>query len=182
MDNENKDVKASNKGVWKSVREWVLCIVIALGIALIINKFFIYKVYIPTESMVPTINVDDQLFVTRIYNHDKIERGDVLVFHSDEFDDTYIKRVIGLPGDSIVIDKGKVTVNGEVLEEDYVEFQDKVTSGTYNVPEDKYFFLGDNRALSKDSRKWVNPYIDEEDIQAKAVLKVYPFSDFGLIK
>ena len=75
-----------------------------------------------------------------------------------------------------------MSVNGEVLEEDYIGAEDTF-NGTYTVPEGKYFFLGDNRKCSKDSRYWpVTPFVDAEDIEGKAVIKVYPFSDFGLIE
>ena len=132
-------------------------------------------------SMVPTLNVGDRLFVTRVYNPENLERGDIVVFHSDEKDEDMIKRLIGKPGDEIVIKDGIVTVNGETLYENYIGTPDKF-NGVYEVPEGKYFFLGDNRFFSSDSRYWDNPYIDSSDIMGKAQLKVYPLSDFGMIK
>lgn len=181
MENEVKEKVSSKKKMFKSIREWIICIGIALVIALLINKFLIFKVYIPSKSMVPTLNKGDQLFVTRIYNYDKIERGDILVFYFEEGKETYIKRVIGLPGDTVKIVDGIVSINGEELKEDYIKNNDYDENSEFTVPEGKYFFLGDNRAVSNDSRKWKNPYVDEEDIKAKAVLKVYPFSDFGFV-
>ena len=83
--------------------EWVVPILIALVLAFLINKFLIFKVKIPSESMVPTLNVGDRLFVTRIYNPEKLKRGDIVVFHSDEKNEDMIKRLIGLPGDKVVI-------------------------------------------------------------------------------
>ena len=140
-----------------------------------------FKVKIPSESMVPTLNVGDRLFVTRVYNPEKLERGDVVVFHSNEKNEDMIKRLIGKPGDVIVINDGIVTVNGETLYENYIGTPDKF-NGTYEVPEGQYFFLGDNRFFSSDSRYWDTPYIDGSDIMGKAQLKVYPFDDFGMIK
>ena len=179
----SEDIKKENskKKFIKALKEWAICIGIALLIAILINKFLLYKVYIPSESMVPTLNEDDQLFVTRIYNYDKIERGDILVFYSEENDDTFIKRVIGLPGDTVKIVDGVVFVNDKELKEDYVKNNDTDENSEFKVPKGKYFFLGDNRAISNDSRRWKDPFVDEDDIQAKAVLKVYPFSDFGFI-
>ena len=174
-------VEGKGSNMMKSLLEWGICIIVALVIAILINKFVLFKVYIPSESMVPTLNVEDQLFVTRIYNYDKIKRGDILVFYSEEFDDTYIKRVIGLPGDEVSIENGVVYVNNVKLEEDYVKNVDTTFTKSYTVPEGKYFFLGDNRPVSKDSRMWDNPFVDQKDIKAKAQLKVYPFSDFGWI-
>ena len=162
--------------------EWVVPILIALVLAFLINKFLIFKVKIPSESMVPTLNVGDRLFVTRIYNPEKLKRGDIVVFHSDEKNEDMIKRLIGLPGDKVVIKDGIVTVNGETLKENYIGTADNY-SGEFEVPEGKYFFLGDNRKWSKDSRYWpITPFVDADDIEGKAVIKVYPFSDFGLIE
>ena len=152
-----------------------------MALALLIKQFLIFKVYIPSGSMIPTLNEGDQLFVTRVYNLDNLKRGDILVFDSDELDDVLIKRLIGLPGDKIKIVSGTVYVNGEELEEDYVKNSDHV-SGEFEVPEGKYFFLGDNRAISYDARRWENPYIDGSDIRAKAQVRVYPFSDFGFVR
>ena len=89
--------------------EWVVPILIALVLAFLINKFLIFKVKIPSESMVPTLNVGDRLFVTRIHNPEKLKRGDIVVFHSDEKNEDMIKRLIGLPGDKVVIKDGIVT-------------------------------------------------------------------------
>ena len=174
-----KEVNKEKKGNFFS--EWVIPIAIALVIALLIKQFLIFKVYIPSGSMIPTLNEGDQLFVTRVYNLDNLKRGDILVFDSDELNDVLIKRLIGLPGDKIKIVKGTVYVNGEKLEEDYVKNSDDI-SGEFEVPEGKYFFLGDNRAISYDARRWKNPYIDGGDIKAKAQIRVYPFSDFGFVR
>lgn len=181
IDNEKyvKEVKEEKKGNFFT--EWVIPIAIAMALALLIKQFLIFKVYIPSGSMIPTLNEGDQLFVTRVYNLDNLKRGDILVFDSDELDDVLIKRLIGLPGDKIKIVSGTVYVNGEELEEDYVKNSDHV-SGEFEVPEGKYFFLGDNRAISYDARRWENPYIDGSDIRAKAQVRVYPFSDFGFVR
>ena len=181
IDNEKdvKEVKEEKKGNFFT--EWVIPIAIAMALALLIKQFLIFKVYIPSGSMIPTLNEGDQLFVTRVYNLDNLKRGDILVFDSDELDDVLIKRLIGLPGDKIKIVSGTVYVNGEELEEDYVKNSDHV-SGEFEVPEGKYFFLGDNRAISYDARRWENPYIDGSDIRANAQVRGYPFSDFGFVR
>ena len=172
-------VKEEKKGNFFT--EWVMPIAIALVLALLIKQFLIFKVYIPSGSMIPTLNEGDQLFVTRVYNLDNLKRGDILVFDSDELNDVLIKRIIGLPGDKISIVNGTVYVNGEELKEDYVKNSDNL-SGEFEVPEGKYFFLGDNRQISYDARRWKNPYIDGSDIRAKAQIRVYPVSDFGFVK
>ncbi len=178
-----ENVKESKKRrVFKEVKDWIICIIVAIIATVLINKFLIYKVYIPSSSMVPTLNKEDQLFVTKVYNPEKLKTGDIVVFYSRENKDTYIKRLIGCPGDNVKIEKGVVYVNDKKINQDYVVYDDETFSGEYNVPEGKYFFLGDNRPVSNDSRKWKNPFVDEDDIEGKAVLKVYPFKDFGLLK
>lgn len=167
------------------VLEWVITIVAALLISFLINKFLIFKVFIPSESMYPTLKVNDQLFVTKMYSRDSIERGDILVFYSEEFNELLIKRVIGLPGDEVVVKaSGEVIVNGEVLQEDYVAQKDDtaIFDLDFKVPEDEYFFLGDNRADSLDSRYWNDPYIDFEDIKGEARVIVYPFNRIRFLK
>lgn len=187
--NEGKKRRRSDskkKGSFIStILEWLITIIAALIISFLINKFLIFKVYIPSESMYPTLKVKDQLFVTKMYSRDSIQRGDILVFFSDEFNELLIKRVIGLPGDDIVVKaSGEVLVNGEVLEETYVVQKDEtaIFDLEFKVPEDKYFFLGDNRANSLDSRYWSEPYIDFEDIRGEARIIIYPFNRIRILK
>lgn len=187
--NEGKKRRRSDskkKGSFIStILEWLITIVAALIISFLINKFLIFKVYIPSESMYPTLKVKDQLFVTKMYSRDSIQRGDILVFFSDEFNELLIKRVIGLPGDDIVVKaSGEILVNGEVLEETYVVQKDEtaIFDLEFKVPEDKYFFLGDNRANSLDSRYWSEPYIDFEDIRGEARIIIYPFNRIRILK
>lgn len=158
--------------------EWIIPIIAAIGIAFLINKFLVYNVYIPSESMVPTLNVGDKLMVTRVYDTNKIKRGDIIVFFSEELDEVLIKRAIGLPGDHIKIHGGIVNVNGEDIKEDYVK-NNEIYDKNFDVPNNKFFFLGDNRNRSYDARKWINPFIDASNIQGKARIKFYPFKDFG---
>ena len=158
--------------------EWIIPIIAAIGIAFLINKFLVYNVYIPSESMVPTLNVGDKLMVTRVYDTNKIKRGDIIVFFSEELDEILIKRAIGLPGDHIKIHDGIVNVNGEDIKEEYVKNNEEY-DGDFDVPNNKFFFLGDNRNRSNDARRWINPFIDASNIQGKARIKFYPFKDFG---
>lgn len=177
-ENLNEKKKNTIKNIFT---EWVVPIIAAVIIATLINKFLIFKVLIPSKSMVPTLNVNDRLFVSRVYKPENLKRGDIVVFESEELDETLIKRLIGLPGDKIRIENGLVYVNDEKLIEDYIGENDEF-NGEYEVPEGKYFFLGDNRLWSKDSRYWENPYIDEDHIIGKAQIKVYPFNEIGKIK
>lgn len=162
-------------------REWIIPIIAAMGIALLINKFVLYNVYIPSESMVPTLNIGDKLVVTKVYDTSKIQRGDIVVFYSEELSEILIKRTIGLPGDHIVIHNGIVNINGEDIKDEYVKNNERF-DGVFDVPANKFFFLGDNRARSNDARRWINPYIDASSIQGRARLKFYPLKDFGVLK
>lgn len=162
--------------------DWVVPILGAIILAQLINKFLLFKVSIPTESMAPTVEKGDQLFVTKVYDPKSIKRGDIVVFKSDEFPDLLLKRVIGLPGDKIEINaEGKVFINGTEYKEDYVKNpSDKEAS--FQVPDGKYVMLGDNRARSNDARYWNNPYIDGDSIEGIARIRVYPLSRIGSIK
>ena len=163
-------------------KEWIIPVIAAFVLAILMNKFLIFNVYIPSSSMVPTINIGDRLMIRKLYSKDNLKRGDILVFYSDELQETLIKRLIGLPGDHIVIKEGIVNINGEDIEEDYIENNEyNEDELIYDVPEGKYFFLGDNRPVSKDSRRWINPYIDEDDIKGKLILRFYPIKDFGSV-
>lgn len=174
-DNEKKKIKSN------FLNEWVIPILIAIIITILVNRFIMFKVTIPSESMVPTLNIGDNLFASRVYNTKNLNRGDLVIFYFEPKDELYIKRLIGLPNDEINITNGVVTVNGEVLVEDYVKNQLEF-DGDFKVPEGSYFFLGDNRANSGDSRFWDYPYIESKDIKGKAFVKVYPFKEIGFVK
>lgn len=163
-------------------REWIVPIITAILIAILINKFIFFNVTVPTGSMIPTINKDDRFMVTRIYNTNNIERGDIIVFYSEELQKLLIKRAIGLPGDHVEINNGMVNINGQSIKEDYVKNNNNNYSGTFDVPEGKFLFLGDNRADSWDARRWINPYIDAYEIRGEARIRIYPFNNIGVLK
>lgn len=163
-------------------REWIVPIITAILIAMLINKFIFFNVTVPTGSMIPTINKDDKFMVTRIYNTNNIERGDIIVFYSEELQKLLIKRAIGLPGDHVEINNGMVNINGQSIKEDYVKNNNNNYSGTFDVPEGKFLFLGDNRAGSWDARRWINPYIDASEIRGEARIRIYPFNNIGVLK
>lgn len=179
---ETSNLNSENKKL-SFFKEWVMPIICAIGIVVLLNKFIFINVSLPPSgSMIPTLNDNDRLIATRIWNEDDIKRGDILVFNSKELDNKMlIKRVIGLPGDHIEINNGVVKVNGTELKEDYVK-NNKSYDGIFDVPDNKIFFLGDNRSGSYDSRYWENPYIDKSDIEGKAQFRYYPIRDFKLIK
>ena len=109
---ENNNVKKNNINIRGFFKEWVIPIICAITIAFLVNKFLFFNVVVPTGSMIPTINENDKGLVSVIYNMDNIKRGDIIVFHSNEYNELLIKRLIGLPGDKIEIKNGIVFVNG----------------------------------------------------------------------
>lgn len=166
----------------KFLKDWILPILCAFLLAFLIRKFVFFKVKVPTGSMLPTVQLEDQIFVTRIYKPSQISRGNILVFEKPNEKDYLLKRVIGMPGDNIDIkDNGDIYINGEKLDEPYVKYPE-AKGGTFNVPKGKYFMLGDNRANSADSREWKDPYIPFEDIKGKTWIRVFPFNNFGPLK
>lgn len=164
------------------VKEWVLPIIIACILAFLINKFVLFKIKVPSGSMIPTISVSDQIFAFRVHNLKSLKRGDIVVFKSDELHIRLIKRLIGLPGEKIDLkDGGKLYINGKQVDEPYVVNKDNVNK-SFSIPEGHYLFLGDNRPVSLDARYWKNPYIPGEKIEGKAVFRCYPFNKMGLLK
>lgn len=179
-DNKSDDNK---KQTGKSLLKELIIDICAVAVfAFIVWRFLGYGVWITSGSMKPTLEVKDRLIVSRVYDYDHLKYGDIVLFKNDEHgDDILIKRLIGRPGDKIEIKNGIVFRNGEKIEEDYVKRNEKY-SGTFEVPQNKFFFLGDNRPNSDDARYWDNPYVDEENIQGKAILRYYPFDNFGFVK
>ena len=178
-----QDSKQENRKSKRSIlRECIIYISIVAVIAILVWRFIGYGVWITSGSMIPALEVKDRLIVSKVYNTDNLEYGDIILFKNDKYKDkTLIKRLIGKPGDKIEIINGTVFRNGQQLQEDYVKNNEKY-NGTFEVPEDKFFFLGDNRAESDDSRYWDDPYVSKDDIDAKAQIKYYPIKDFGFVK
>lgn len=164
-------------------KEWILPVVGVFVLALLVQRFVFFHVLVPTGSMIPTINSGDRMFVVREYFPKSLKTGDIVVFkvRPDGVETLYVKRLIGTPGDTVEIKLGKVSVNGVELTEDYVKRPDHYT-GVFHVPEGKYFFMGDNRIDSKDSRYPEVGFIEESDILAKAGLRFWPISNFGLVR
>ena len=145
------------------------------AIILVVFELIIMNGFIPSESMEPTLNVGNGIVVNRLsYVSSEPQRGDVVVFESEEYDAYLIKRVVGLPGDIVEIKDGSVFVNGCRLIEEYAVGETLVSLNgvsCFEVPEDSVFLLGDNREFSADSRAWNNAYIGYDDIVGKAVVQ-----------
>ncbi len=163
-------------------REWLLPLGTEALVLFILLKFIFMINFVPTESMWPTFPAHSALFSTRIFYKENIERGDILVFHSDEAGKVLVKRCIGLPGETVAVESdGSVRINGAVLAEPYV-YSDSDYSGTFEVPEGCYLFFGDNRGDSLDARYWQEPYIPEDELMGKALFVLWPFGSFGTLE
>ena len=177
----------------KSVVEWTVVLVGAIGLALIIKAFLFQAYYIPSPSMSPTLLEGDRILVNKLsYNLHSVNRGDLVVFSAQEETagkDDLIKRVIGLPGEFVTVGDGKMEINGGLLLEPYLPLQTEInsfatpvncvnrpeeTSGC-RVPSDHVFVMGDNRSNSRDSR-FFGP-VPIEDIEGRAFIRIWPFGD-----
>jgi signal peptidase I len=170
------------KSLKAEILDWVKTLLLYCVLPLAVFQSFCFMASVPTGSMETTIPVGAQVVTTRIFNKDNVERGDIIVFESEEIGVILIKRCIGLPGEKIVFDgSGRIFIDGEVYREKYVS-SDSDFEGEFVVPEDCYFFLGDNRAGSFDARYWENPYIHKDFVKGKGVFVLFPFSSFGILK
>ena len=172
------------KRILKEVISWILVFVIAFGLATFINKVIIFKVEVPSGSMEDTIMIGDRAITYRLaYLFSDPKRGDIVVFpFPDDESVDYIKRIIGLPGDTVEGKGGLVYINGKPLNEPYVMAPIDSDFGPYEVPEDGYFMMGDNRNNSADSRFWENKFVARNKIKGKALLKYPDFTWFGTVK
>lgn len=173
MDEEAKKPKNMKKELFKSTIQGF-----AVGVATFaLLRMFIVPAYVVGSSMAGTL-VDGQYTLgIRTAFAGELERGDIITFYPpDEMtgaykDRLFVKRIIGLPGETVRIEDGVVYIDGEVLEEDYIDSWTKNTGPyEFTVPEGSYFVMGDNRDNSYDSRNWDTPYVPYENILSKAEL------------
>ncbi len=182
----------------RNTLEWVIIAGGALLVAFVIKTFLLQAFYIPSLSMAPTLKENDRVLVNKLsYDLHDVNRGDVVVFESPPNEGSatkdLIKRVIGLPGETVESRDGQVLINGQVLDEPYLE-RDVQTRGPMCqvetlpgcqgpekvvVPADAYFVMGDNRANSRDSR-FVGA-IPDDLIIGRAFVKVWPVTALGLL-
>lgn len=177
--------------IWKELWEYVKMIIIVVIVVTIVNNVILINAKIPSESMEKTIMTGDRIFGFRLsygINLDlfgnKIskkvkdpERYDIIIFHyPDDEDQLFIKRLIGLPGETVEIKDGKVYIDGSdtPLDDSFVPETPVGDFGPYEVPEDSYFMLGDNRQHSRDSRYWNNTFVTFDEIVGKAVIRYFP--------
>jgi signal peptidase I len=192
---QKSDVKqdSASSQIWRSVRENIFLVVIALILAFLIRTYIAEPRYIPSDSMVPTLHKGDRLVVEKVsYHFHPPHFGDIVVFapppelqrRGYPKDQAFIKRVIGQPGDSIQVTRDKVYINGIPLEEDYLKdsyiLQDpRQFFNNTQVPLNHFFVMGDNRNDSNDSRYW--GFVPSENVIGHAVFRFFPFNHIGII-
>lgn len=174
-----RNISTLNKKTYLKVKDLIIFFVIVFLGSYFINNYLLFKAYIPTGSMRPTIMEEDEVLVSKIFT--SVNRGDIFVFSHESSKELLIKRVVGLPGEKIEIKDGIVYVNGILLNEPYVKNNEEINK-SFNVPEGHYLFFGDNRVRSEDARKWANPYVPKKDLDGKAFFTIYPRERLGILK
>jgi signal peptidase I len=180
---DNKSPRQKEDNPWlEGLRTIGLSAILAIGI----RQFVAEARYIPSGSMLPTLQINDRLIVDKLsYRFNSPHRGDIVVFsptdalEKQNFHDAFIKRVIGLPGDKIEVKEGKVYVNGQPIRENYIEEAPQYQMETKVVPADAYLVLGDNRNNSYDSHYW--GFVPRDRIIGRAVVRFWPPNRVGEI-
>lgn len=166
-------------------KEVISIVVIAFVLAMILRTFVIEGRIIPSGSMLPTIQLQDRVMVNKfIYYFKEPERGDIVVFDPPEIlhsKDDYIKRIIGLPGETVEIKNGKVYINDQALVEPYLYEPIDYEFGPVTVPADSLLVLGDNRNTSFDSHRW-NAWLTRDRLKGKAFAIYWPLNHVTLLE
>lgn len=170
----------------RTVLFWLRDLILAILIAAVVIIFVYQPVKVEGTSMMPTLTDQERIFVNKFFYRfglGEIQRSDLVVFfYPNDPEKSYIKRVIGLPGDVVEITRGTVQVNGRTLREDYVppEYRDYSSMPPRKVPADHYFVLGDRRISSNDSRNWGT--VPRHSIYGKAVFVYWPLDRLGPVR
>ena len=177
-----------NEKTKKEIISWIKSIAVALILAFVIRQYILTPVIVSGQSMEPTFEENNRIIITKINKINKINRFDMVVFHAPNSEDDYIKRVIGLPGDIVVMKNDKLSINGVEYKEEYVQSNketifkgQKLTQDfEVEVPEGYLYVLGDNRRDSTDSRAL--GFIDRKAVVGKVTFRYYPLQDIGIPK
>ena len=168
----------------KEIRVWGRDLLIAIGLALVIIVFLYQPVKVEGTSMAPLLSDQERIFINKfVYRFEPIERGDVVVFwYPLDHTKSFIKRVVGLPGETVEIRHGLLYVNGKSVPEPYVppQYEDLSDFGPVRVPKDSFFVLGDHRISSNDSR--VFGPVSSRYIYGRAVFAYWPVDHFGSLE
>ena len=182
---EARPVSLVSASIWGAL-SWVRDLAFAVLIAVILIVFIYQPVKVEGTSMMPTLTDQERIFINKFTYHfglGSIERGDMVVFWFPlDPSKSYIKRVIGIPGDRVYIDAGQVVVNDRALVENYVPegYHDRVSWEEHRIPPGEYFVLGDHRSSSSDSRTW--GFVKRDAIYGKAIFVYWPLKNMGRLR
>ena len=161
----------------EEILSWAKLIFITVILAVIVTQLIIVNASIPTSSMENTIMANDRIIAFRLsYLFRNPERFDIIIFRfPDDQSELYVKRIVGLPGETVNIREGRVYINDSdiPLRDDFVSGDITGNYGPFYVPEESYFVLGDLRENSEDSRFWTNPFVHQDSILGRAVFKYF---------
>jgi signal peptidase I len=203
----NEEIEKPEKSIFKTVLEYVVTLAIIVAAIFVIQAFVIVNARIPSASMENTIMTGERLFGNRLaYLFGEPERYDIIIFkYPDDESQLFIKRIIGLPGETVIISGGEVYavdcytdttgVSDEELIEDPMMFEDTIMLDdsfikepmnedeglVFRVPDDEFFVLGDNRNNSSDSRYWDDHFVSRDEILGEALLRYWPFNKISLL-
>ncbi len=177
---EEQNIDNQDAKIW--IRS-LIALLIFFVCFLIYMRTFLFVGDIPSSSMYPTMEIGD-FYVATCWSAciDHVQRQEIIFFkHPDDPSMALVKRIIGMPGDTVTIKNNQVYVNGELLDEPYLDEPMVSPDAEYHVPENCYFMLGDNRNNSFDSRFWKNTYASKEDIFAIPMLRIYPLNRIAVV-
>jgi len=167
--------------LFKVAGEWLQVIILSVVFTFLIQTYVAEAREIPSGSMIPTLEIGDRVWVDKIYfKFSDLDRKDIIVFqppNAPKDGIPYIKRIIGLPGDTVEIRKGQVYINNRILSESYLKEPFDTNYGPIVVPKDSYFVMGDNRNNSSDSRVW--GFVPQNNIKGHALFRYFPFNRIG---
>jgi signal peptidase I len=204
----NDTRSGSGRGAGSFLRELPVLLLVAFVLAFLLRTFVVQVFYIPSSSMEATLQINDRMVVEKVtYRFREPRRGEIVVFEGESFGSVdpaastgariirgvgqflgvvpasardFVKRVIGLPGDEIRIEEGRVYVNDVLLDEPYVVYDDPSDFGPVTVPDDSLFFLGDNRPNSSDSRRSLG-FVPRDNVVGRAAVIIWPLDHAGLL-
>jgi signal peptidase I len=172
-----------NNKTKREAKSWGKSLFVAFGIAMIVRTFLFSPYLVEGSSMEPTLHNQEKILVNKLNWTDSFHIGEIVIIKGKE--ENYVKRIIGLSGDTIVMKNDKLTINGVLFEESYLSQNRELAKqtgsqltgdfGPITVPKNKYFVMGDNRLYSKDSRNGLG-FITKEDIIGQSPFVFFPIS------
>lgn len=181
---DEQDFKRPQKSTWRYVFEVLEIVIIAFALSWLIRSYVLEARVIPTGSMLPTIQLQDRVIVDKFFFKavGELRPGDVIVFHppkSAHSSDDFIKRLIGMPGDTVEIRNHKTYINGKLIYEPYLLEAPKKDFPRTEIPQGMVFVMGDNRNSSADSREW--GFLPIENISGRTLFRYWPLDRFGAL-